>query len=126
MRLMTVGLGVSAVVLLVLPSFEETMVLSLLLGLQGVAYGIYLTAGNTFVTEEAPVELRGTAIGVYSTFSNISGVISPLILGAIAEEWGLRGPFQVSAVLCLVGMVVMLVLVKKGEGSSIKMHEESP
>jgi len=126
MRLMTVGLGVSAVVLLVLPSFEETMVLSLLLGLQGVAYGIYLTAGNTFVTEEAPAELRGTAIGVYSTFSNISGVISPLMLGVIAEAWGLRGPFQVSAVLCLVGMVVMLVLVKKGEGSSIKMHEETP
>jgi len=123
LRLMTVGLGLSALVLLVLPSFEEIMVLTLLLAVHGFAYGIFFTAGNAFVTEEAPAALRGTAIGVYSTFSNISGVISPVILGAIAEGWGLRGAFQVSAILCLAGMVVMLGLVKKGEGSIIKIHE---
>jgi len=120
LRLMVLGLGLSALVLLVLPSFQDIMFLSLLLGVQGVAYGVYLTAGNAFVTDEAPAALRGTAIGVYSTFSNISGVISPLILGAIAEDWGLQRTFQASAILCLAGMVVVLGLLNKGEEEGIK------
>lgn len=115
LRLMTIGLGVSALTLLVLTSFNDILVICLILGVQGIAYGIYLTAGNAYVTEEAPAEMRGTAIGIYSTFSNISGVISPLILGAIAEKWSLQAAFQVSGVLALAGMAMMLALARKEE-----------
>jgi MFS family permease len=116
LRLMALGLGVSAATLLLLPSSEGLTAISVLLGVQGVAYGVYLTTGHAYVAQEAPGELRGTAMGVYSAFSNVSGIVSPLLLGAIAESWGLGGVFQASAALCLGGIVFMLLLVKRGEG----------
>jgi MFS family permease len=114
-KLMTLGLGISAITVLALPSFDDIMIIGLILGIQGVAYGIYLTAGHAFVAEEAPAAIRGTAIGVYSLFSDISGIISPLILGAIAEIWSLKVAFQIAALICLVGTAIMLMLVRQGE-----------
>ena len=35
-------------------------------------------------------------MGVFSTFSNISGIVSPIVLGAVAEAWGIEATFRVS------------------------------
>jgi MFS family permease len=114
LRLMTVGLGVSAITIMALPAFESLVLISVILGIQGIAYGIYLTSGNVFVTEEAPEGMKGVAIGAYSTFSNVSGVISPILLGGISARWGIRQSFRVAAVLALVGIAATLVYTKKG------------
>jgi MFS family permease len=114
LRLMTVGLGVSAITIMALPAFESLMLISVILGIQGVAYGVYLTSGNIYVTEEAPEGMKGAAIGTYSTFSNVSGVISPILLGTISASWGIRTSFRVAAVLALVGITAILVYSKKG------------
>ena len=110
LRLMTLSLMFSAATLIALPSFDDLLVVSAILGIQGAAYGVYLTSGNMFVTKEAPAEQRGVAIGVYSTFSNVSGVVSPLILGAALEAWGFRGAFWASSALALGGTALILVL----------------
>jgi DHA2 family methylenomycin A resistance protein-like MFS transporter len=110
-------LVVSATALFALPSFEGLVVISAILGVQGAAYGVYLTSGNMYVNEEAPPEQRGTAMGVYSTFSNVSGVLSPLILGAASEAWGFRGAFWASSALALCGTAVVLALSRKGKES---------
>lgn len=117
LKLMALGLVVSAAALFALPSFEGLVVISAILGVQGAAYGVYLTSGNMYVTEEAPPEQRGTAMGVYSTFSNVSGVLSPLILGAASEAWGFRGAFWASSTLALGGTAVVLALSRKGRES---------
>lgn len=117
LKLMIVGLGMTAITLLFLPLFADILTIGLILGVQGVAYGIYLTAGNAYIAEVAPTGRRGTAIGVYSTFSNISGVVSPIFLGALAEAWGLRVAFQFSAALAMAGTILTLVLAWKGEKS---------
>jgi predicted MFS family arabinose efflux permease len=112
-RLMIVGLGVSAITIMALPAFESLLLISVILGIQGIAFGIYLTSGNVFVTEEAPEGMKGAAIGAYSTFSNVSGVISPILLGTISARWGIRPSFRVAAVLSLVGIAATLVYTKK-------------
>ncbi len=114
LRLMIVGLGVSAITIMALPAFESLVLISVILGIQGIAFGIYLTSGNVFVTEEAPEGMKGAAIGAYSTFSNVSGVISPILLGTISARWGIRLSFRVAAVLALVGIAATLVYTRKG------------
>lgn len=104
LRLMALGLGISALTIMALPSFESLILISAILGVQGIAYGIYLTSGNVYVIEEAPEGMKGAALGMYSTFSNISGVISPVLLGAISARWNIRASFRVAATLALIGL----------------------
>ncbi len=46
-------------------------------------------------------------MGVFSTFSNISGIVSPIVLGAVAEAWGIDATFRVSFDLVVVGIVIL-------------------
>ena len=105
--MMTLGLGASALMILALPEFNTLVILSALLGMQGIAYGIYLTSANTYVTEEAPSGMAGASMGVFSTFSNISGIVSPIILGSVAEAFGIGATFKLSFILSMVGFVIL-------------------
>ena len=49
-------------------------------------------------------------MGVFSTFSNIGGIVSPIVLGAVAEAWGIDATFSVSFGLAVVGMVILSVI----------------
>lgn len=110
MKMMAFGLGASAVMILAVPAFDALVLLSVILGLQGIFYGIYLTSANTFVTEVAPEGMEGASMGVFSTFSNVSGIVSPIVLGAVAEAWGIDATFRVSFGLAVVGMVILSVI----------------
>jgi MFS family permease len=108
--MMALGLGASAVMILAIPSFDALVLLSVILGLQGVFYGIYLTSSNIYVTEVAPEGMEGASMGVFSTFSNVSGIVSPIVLGAVAEAWGIGTTFTVSFGLAVLGLVILIFL----------------
>jgi MFS family permease len=114
LRLMVASLALSASMLLLVAFTDQLLLVCILLGIQGLAYGVYLTSGNIYVTQEAPPDRRGAAIGTFSTFGNVSGVLSPLLMGAVAEVWGLKAVFQLSAVLSMAGVCLTLLLLKKG------------
>jgi MFS family permease len=63
--------------------------------------------------------MKGSALGVYSTFSNISGVISPILLGAISARWNIRASFRVAAALALIGLA-STVLYSRREASPLE------
>ena len=103
LKLMIMGLVLSALTIFSVSLSEGLIVISVIMGLQGIAYGVYLTAGSAYVTESAPPKQRGTAMGIYSTFGNISRIVSPITLGIIGEVWGLRGVLQTAAVVSIIG-----------------------
>jgi len=116
LKLMTFGLGASALMILAIPAFDALVLLSVILGLQGISYGIYLTSSNTFVTEVAPEGMEGASMGVFSTFSNVSGIVSPIVLGVAAEAWGINATFRVSFGLAVVGLVILGVFSRMNAG----------
>jgi DHA1 family multidrug resistance protein-like MFS transporter len=116
LRLIVLGLGVSAATLFSLSAFDGLTVISVILGIQGATYGVYLTAGNVYVAGESPEEMRGASMGVYSVFSNVSGVLSPLIMGTISEAWGFKGAFRMAAVLALLGAIITVGTSRRGGG----------
>ena len=110
LKMMAFGLRASAIMILAIPAFDALILLSVILGLQGISYGIYLTSANTYVTEIAPEGMEGASMGVFSTFSNISGIISPIVLGVVAETFGINATFRVSFGLAVLGLVILSVI----------------
>lgn len=112
LNLMLLGLAFSAATIFGVSGATTLVLVTALMGLQGVAYGIYLTSGNVYVSEEAPEELRGTAMAVYSMFGNISGMVNPLLLGVIAESYGGRGAMRFAAGFTMLGIAAVYALAR--------------
>ncbi|MFH0849387.1 MAG: MFS transporter [Candidatus Bathyarchaeota archaeon] len=114
LNLMLLGLAFSAATVYGVSGATTLVLVTALMGLQGVAYGIYLTSGNVYVSEEAPEELRGTAMAVYSMFGNVSGMVNPLLLGVIAESFGGRGAMRFAAGFTVLGIAAVYALARRG------------
>lgn len=112
-KLMVISLAISAVMVFLLAVSSGLTLLLLILAVIGVTYGVFLTSGNVYVTQEATPEHRGAAMGVYSSFGNVSNVVSPLILGGIAQIWGLEATFEVTAVAALIGVFVIMLVSRR-------------
>lgn len=114
------GLLAQAVMIAVLASSSILNITLVLLAVQGIMYGISLTAGNVYVTSEAPTERKGAAMGVYQSFSNASSLISPLILGGIAEAYGVASSLQLAAVAAILGTLFCFLLSHRRPRSSVE------
>lgn len=117
LTLMVFGLALSALTIYGVSEISLLVLVSVLLGVQGIAYGIYLTSGNVYVASNSDEEYRGTAMAVYSMFGNLSGIINPLVLGVIAENFGPKGALQFSSAFTLLGLVIVYLLARKGDQS---------
>lgn len=85
-------------------------VLAILLILDGVAQGTFMTAGQTFVAENSTPATRGLAVGVYSTAGSLGTTVSPIVLGAVADIFGLQAVFRVGAAFAFVGIVLFVYI----------------
>jgi len=117
LNLMAAGLLLSAATMFTVSNSSGLVLVSVLMGVQGVAYGVYLTSGNVYVSEEAPRDRKATAMAVYSMFGNIGGIVGPVTLGVIAERIGARGALQFSAAATVLGVALALTLAHRDAGS---------
>jgi MFS family permease len=111
--LMSVGLALSAFTILTVSFQTAIIILSILMGIQGLAYGIYLTSGNVYIAEESPPNQRGTAMAVYSMFGNLGGIVGPLILGVIADTTNSSGALKFSAFATIIGLIVVYLVQRR-------------
>ena len=118
LNLMAAGLLLSAATMFTVSNSSGLMLVSVLMGVQGVAYGVYLTSGNVYVSEEAPKDNKATAMAVYSMFGNIGGIVGPVMLGVIAERIGVRGALQFSAAATVLGVALAMILARRDSKSS--------
>lgn len=117
LNLMAAGLLLSAATMFTVSNSSGLMLVSVLMGVQGVAYGVYLTSGNVYVSEEAPKDHKATAMAVYSMFGNIGGIVGPVTLGVIAERIGARGALQFSAAATVLGVALAMILARRDSKS---------
>jgi len=118
--LMVVGLLVSSLTIFSVSESSGLILVSVLMGLQGVAYGVYLTSGNVYVASNSIEDNRGTAMAVYSMFGNLSGIINPLILGFIAETYGSQGALKFSSIMTLFGLFIVYILASRNPVDAVK------
>ena len=96
------------------------VLLTVLLAVEGLAFGAYLVSGQTYVADNTEIENRGAAIGVYSTASSLGASIAPLILGVIAGAYGVRVVFTITGAILAVGLIISVIatIVLARSGSS--------
>lgn len=117
LNLMAAGLLLSAATIFTVSNSSGLVLVCVLMGVQGVAYGVYLTSGNVYVSEEASKDRKATAMAVYSMFGNIGGIVGPATLGVIAERIGARGALQFSAAATVLGVALAMTLARRDAGS---------
>ena len=105
--LLSAALLLDLLVMLALAGTTQPLLLALLLAGDGIAYGMFLTAGQSLVTETAGAAERGAAIGLYTVAGSIGGAAGPFALGLVAEAWGLASVFVATAALMLIGVALL-------------------
>jgi MFS family permease len=118
LNLMIMGLVLSGLTIFAVSDVSTIVLVSIIMGIQGIAYGIFLTTGNIYVAEKSPKELKGTSMALYSMFGNISSVITPLILGFTAETFGTREALQFSALASIILVLPIFYLGRTKVSSS--------
>lgn len=77
---------------------------------EGIAYGMFLVSGQSFVTKHTTAADRGAAIGIYGMAGSIGGALGPFTLGLVAAQWGLAPVFSLTGVVVLSGMIAVWLL----------------
>lgn len=76
----------------------------IILVVEGIAYGMFLVAGQSFVTKHAGAGERGAALGLYGMAGSIGSAVGPVVLGVVATVWGLAAVFPLTGLLILLGI----------------------
>jgi MFS family permease len=103
------ALALQVVVLLGIAWTDDVVLLTILLALDGLAFGGYLVAGQTYVADHTDIAHRGAAVGLYSALGSIGGITGPLALGIVADVWDVRTTFTVNGVVMIAGCVLYLI-----------------
>jgi MFS transporter, DHA1 family, multidrug resistance protein len=89
------------------------VVLSLLLVVEGVAYGVFMPAGQAFTAEHSTPATRGQIVGAYGTAGSLGSALSPLVLGLVAQAWGVAAVFTLTAILLGAGLLLAVILFRR-------------
>jgi len=92
-----------------------------LLAIDGLAYGGFVVAGQTHLSNHTTTANRGSTGGVYAMAAGISGTAGPLVLGVVAERWGIRSVFAATAAALGIGFIAFaggLAVLRAAKNSS--------
>jgi MFS family permease len=114
---MLIGTCMVAVVA-VAASFSPTpIVLAVLSFVMGIAWAFWQIARLAYVTEEAPIEVRGRALSMLGGMNRVGNFIGPVIGGFLGQELGLESAFIAQAVMGIAAAAMMFFVAREGSGS---------
>ena len=89
----------------------------------GCAWSIWMLARLTYVSDQAPIEVRGRALSLIGGTNRGGHFIGPAIGGFIGAAFGLDWVFWIHALLGLAASGVILLMVKDVVGSSVHTED---
>jgi MFS family permease len=119
-RLMLGGMAVGVVTSLLLPIVEDELALMMIYGLAGLGVAAFTPSALSLVGDAAPPDRIGHAYAWYSTAHYGAIGVGPFLGGLVAEWFGYRAAFVVSAVGIAIALAVGRALPRSAEsgGSS--------
>jgi len=75
--------------------------------LEGIGFGAFLASAQSYMAENTVESTRGAAIGFYSMTGGIGNTLAPLVLGVVADVFGLATVFYASSAAVVVGLVAI-------------------
>jgi len=104
-----------AVVLLPMTTVFWTLVAAYLLVAVGQSFG--MPAANAFVVQEGRIYGMGASTGIFMLAMNVGNGIGPVVLGSIADMFGLESAFHAAALCMAIGLVAFALMIRKDEGT---------
>ena len=98
--------GVAAGLLMFAVAHNDAMVW-VAISLFGLANGLFLPAITSLVSFEADPRSRGTVMGMFNASSSAGRIVGPAISGPIYFKLGPAAPFLVSALLTVLGVLML-------------------
>lgn len=100
---------------------RSPLVFAALVFVMGCSFSIWQLARLAYVTERAPLELRGRALSLLGGTNRLGNLIGPLVGGVAAEAYGLETAFWIQALLACAASAVMYALVRADDhaGASV-------
>jgi len=86
--------------------------LLLLRGVQGVGVAITVPAALALMADASPPNLRGSAMGIYTTMRMVGFGAGPLLGGFLVEASGFETSFLAGFIFILLGIIAVLLWVK--------------
>jgi MFS family permease len=110
-KITLIGLALSSITMIAFTVTADYFFLVLLALLLGVEAALFYTPLVAMVSDIAPQEVEGTLIGSYRFFRDMGYFFGPIILGRIADSYGLDYSFYVtSAIIVLASFILGLFL----------------
>jgi MFS family permease len=104
--------NVANVVLLIVAVLSQSPIFFyLVFALKGISIAADVL-GNMITYEFSSADLRPIYIGIYNTTSGVVFIFSPLLAGWLAEMLGYNGLFWVTALITMIGIVLLQFIVK--------------
>lgn len=79
--------------------------------LQGIGVAVTVPASMALMADASPRELRGSAMGIYSTMRMVGFAAGPLIGGYLHEKYGFSITYLVGGFFILLGIIAVLLWV---------------
>ena len=103
------GLGLLFVMSLVAATADGIWLLSLVALMFGMGLGVWLLARLNYVTDSAPIAVRGRVISVMAGLQRAGALVGPVTGGIVVETYGYSTLFIGTAVLFASSLAVILV-----------------
>ena len=107
---MVLGLLLSAVSTLAVPSCASLPVLVAVRFLSGVGFGFLYSVAMGLSISGVPAEDRASAMGLFQALYALGMFVGPAVSGWLVQGWGLQTMFQISSLLPLGAAVATLLL----------------
>jgi MFS family permease len=120
---MVLGTGVLAAVACGAAVSRSLFLFAALVFVMGCAWSVWLLARLTYVSERAPVEIRGRALSLLGGTNRIGNFVGPVLGGLVGSVFGLAAAFYVQAGLVVLASAVLFGLVRE-DVREIAVHEE--
>ena len=78
-----------------------------LLIVEGVGFGVFLVSGQSAVAASSGQANRGAAVGMFWRSGSVGDFAGPIVLGIVAEAWGVVAVFDSVGAAVLVGALVV-------------------
>lgn len=86
-----------------------------IVALIGIAESALIVCGQAMLGEEAPVELRGSAVGIFYFAGTLGVVVMSLVAGMLFDKIGYAAPFVMVGLLNLVFAVIGSLMVMRSD-----------
>jgi multidrug resistance protein len=106
-------LSITALSAFLFPMTTDYLTISLVAVVLGIGTGGAGQAPLALATDATADEPHGVSMGVYRLFGDIGFVIGPIVLGLVADGFGLSMPFYVMGLIIIVNVVLLWLFAKE-------------